>query len=235
MRFLGEALDRLEDSSRHRALIELSQIGRERRRLEHQDRSGGLLLALTRAFASGFGELAEFSARLSDGRVRYGDKPQSLTELMEKSGSKIEHLVLKVVGPLVFDRFSGETGTHAWTTSAFGSELVRVVVTPSEVDVPCGAVIEAHLEQILRFERALDEGLVPIPDNPLKLLPMVRRLTYDPPVSSDEPERAPLLVEDYRLGYVEEISTRSLEDAIRRCLWLGVGTSAQPSTDGDAS
>ncbi|MCB9585131.1 MAG: ATP-dependent Clp protease ATP-binding subunit [Polyangiaceae bacterium] len=232
VRFLGEALARLEDSSRHRVLIELSQIGRERRRLEHQGRGGGLLLALTRAFGSGFGELAEFSARLSDGRVRYGDKPQVLAELMESSGSKIEHLVLKIVGPLVYDRFFGETGTHAWTTTAFGSELVRVVVTRSETDVPCGALIEAHLEQILRFERALDEGLVPIPENPLKLLPMVRRLTYDPPLGSDEPERGPLLVEDYRLGYVEEISTRSLEDAIRRCLWLGVGTSTQ---EGEAS
>lgn len=226
VRFLGEALAKLEDSSRHRVLIELSQIGRERRRLEHQDREGGLLLALTRAFGNGFGELAEFSARLSDGRVRYGDKPQQLAELMAKAGGEIEHLVLKIVGPLVYDRFYGETGTHAWTTSAFGSELVRVVVSKSDADVPCGAVIEAHLEQILRFERALDEGIVPIPKNPLQLLSMVRRLTFDPPVGAEDNERAPILVEDYRLGYVEEFSTRNLEDAIRRCLWLGVGTSS---------
>ncbi|MCA9626471.1 MAG: ATP-dependent Clp protease ATP-binding subunit, partial [Myxococcales bacterium] len=226
VRFLGEALAKLEDSSRHRVLIELSQIGRERRRLEQQDQ-GGLLLALTRAFGQGFGELAEFSARLKDGRVRHGDDPGALAELTQISGGSIEHLVLKIVGPLVYDRFSGETGTHAWTTTAFGSELVRVVVSRLQEDVPCGALIEAHLEQILRFERALDEGLTPIPENPLRLLPMVRRLSFDPPLDSEDSERAPLLIEDYRLGYVEEISTRNLEDAIRRCLWLGVGTSAE--------
>lgn len=232
--FLRKALQS-SDPAGHRVLVNLSVLGRERRRVTGQSEHN-LMSALVGAFTVGPVELIEYSARLKSGRVNTADRLEGLLKLLERPPSNkasepesaVQQVVLKLTGPAVFEYLARETGTHVWTSTAFGSELVRVTVDRAAIDTPSGALIEATLEQSLRFERALDEGLTPIPQNPLAILPLVRRLVFDPPPAGAS-RRAPLLVEDYRLGHTEELAVYGLDEGVRRCLWLGMGAVATPA------
>lgn len=202
--FLERAAATVGDLGRHTIDIEVAPIGERRRGDRFQQRPLVLLPALHDAYKAGYGEVeaAWFSAR---GGVT--DKPVSdpsvIRTLVRKSGLNI------------LDYFEGETGCHVWESVRFGTAVARVEVRSASDEAP-GRVLEGRRAQRQAFEDALEAGTEPLPENPRRLLPVVRRLGFDPPTTSGA--LAEIEVEDYLLGHAEVTRARSLGDVLPK-LW----------------
>ncbi|WP_437814248.1 hypothetical protein [Sorangium sp. So ce1078] len=127
-----------------------------------------------------------------------------------------ELLVLSVVGLCVLDFFELETGAHVWTSLARGPEVVRVRVLPARPGLSPAAAVREHLERQAAFDEAARHGGA-LPPNPAALLPVVRRIRFDPP--RRQGRAAPIEIEDYAMGYAEAAQVRSLSQALAP-LWL---------------
>ncbi|WP_437571184.1 AAA family ATPase [Sorangium sp. So ce542] len=222
---LRRALRKVDEPGQHAVLIELL-------RAAHLDeapaggaggaREEGLFEALARAYGEAAGEVDGWASAPS-GRAPPGDR--RAPEIEQGRGTAgldatlsrgAELLVLSVVGLCVLDFFELETGAHVWTSLARGPEVVRVRVLPARPGLsPAGAVRE-HLERQAAFDEAARQGGA-LPPNPAALLPVVRRIRFDPP---RQPGRAaPIEIEDYVMGIAEASLARSLSQALAP-LWL---------------
>ncbi|WP_437610389.1 AAA family ATPase [Sorangium sp. So ce834] len=222
---LRRALRTVDEPGQHAVLIELL-------RAAHLDeapaggaggaREEGLFEALARAYGEAAGEVdgwagAPAGRAPSGGRrapeIEQGRGTAGLDAMLSRGA---ELLVLSVVGLCVLDFFELETGAHVWTSLARGPEVVRVRVLPARPGLsPAGAVRE-HLERQAAFDEAARQGRA-LPPNPAALLPVVRRIRFDPP---RQPGRAaPIEIEDYAMGFAEASLARSLSQALAP-LWL---------------
>ncbi len=123
----------------------------------------------------------------------------------------------------MLDLLGGEQGSHIWRSLGRGSDVLRVRVWPvgsraggGEQQTP-EEVIARHVEGAVAFARGLEQGADPLPQNPDRLLPLVREYRFDP--SSHARQGAPLDLVDYALGYAASMKVRTLADGLRR-LWL---------------
>ncbi|WP_437317745.1 AAA family ATPase [Sorangium sp. So ce385] len=222
---LRRALRKVDEPGQHAVLIELL-------RAAHLDeapaggasgaREEGLFEALARAYGEAAGEVDGWASAPS-GRAPAGERRGPEIEqgrgtagLDATLSRAAELLVLSVVGLCVLDFFELETGAHVWTSLARGPEVVRVRVLPARPGLsPAGAVRE-HLERQAAFDEAARHGRA-LPPNPAALLPVVRRIRFDPP---RQPGRAaPIEIEDYAMGFAEASLARSLSQALAP-LWL---------------
>ncbi|WP_437590503.1 AAA family ATPase [Sorangium sp. So ce1000] len=224
---LRRALRKVDEPGQHAVLIELLRAARfdEGPAGARDEPEEGLFEALARAYSEAGGEVEGWAcaplgrASDGDGRARVieqGRGAAGLDAALSAAGRGAELLVLSVVGLCVLDFFELETGVHVWTSLARGPELVRVRVVPARPGLsPAGAVRE-HLERQAAFDEAARHGRA-LPPNPAELLPVVRRVRFDPPRRPGA--TAPIEIEDYVMGYAESALVRSLSQALAP-LWL---------------
>jgi len=177
-----------------------------------RDGEPGLLEWMTRALVDWRGTVERVAARVSDGSVHEGTGPEAALEVLELG---VQHVAIELSGPGARAFFAGEHGCHVWSSALRDSEIVRVEPTAAGC-VPSDLVAEL-LDARGRFEAALERSDAELPDNPLSLLPAVRRFSFDAPARPSE--RVPIDVEDYRLGFGRTLRAPSPEPLLP-LLWL---------------
>ncbi len=214
--FLKRAMELVERPEQHSVFVELLRVGKAKQgqRFSREDQSGSLLESLTQAYLHGplgEGELESFALVGSD-KLISGTKPEEV-----QLNSTTEHVVLKLVGLCLLELFKGENGAHVWQSLALGTELIRVRIWSAfgHDDHPKD-ILQQHQQARSRFEEAMEKGLAP-PPNPDALLPAVRVLTFEPPARAGRLGK--IEVEDYGLGYSQQVSANSLLDALRP-MWI---------------
>jgi len=204
VRFLKRALAR-EDAG-HSVVLEVSRVGGARARGTMQ-----LFWALVTQYMTKRGEVVSAAARLHRGEVVVEETLQRLV----RRAHHTEQVALSVVGVDVADYFAGEHGCHVWTSVTGGSEVVRVRVLPPEREP--AALLEHNIAARKTYEEALERGDEELPENPEALLPVVRRIRFDPPRRG---QTAPIDIEDYRLAHAESRRVEKLADALPVFFWL---------------
>ena len=204
---LFRAVDLADEPGQHAVVLSVSDIGPQR----HPDSTPRLPLitSLVHRYGRLAGRLDRWATTDGKGRIARGIGPTTL----EKCKVEPTDAVLRIVGPCVADFFAPEHGVHVWM-SHYGPQLVRVEVggLPNLTDPtdPMDTEPEDMLAQRLsardRFRKATEPG----PPNPDALLPLVRRVHYDPPLRRGG---APLQVEDYPMGFAATFNAQRLEDA----------------------
>ncbi|WP_437876921.1 AAA family ATPase [Sorangium sp. So ce513] len=228
---LRRALRKVDEPGQHAVLIELFRAARFAEAPSGGARDAaeeGLFEALARAYAEAGGEVEGWAGAPSgsgpDGHptadrradTRAVEQGRGAAGLDAVLSSGPELLVLSVVGLCVRDFFELETGSHVWTSLARGPEVVRVRVLPSRPGLSPAGAVRDHLERQAAFDEAARRGRA-LPPNPAALLPVVRRIRFDPP---RRPGRAaPIEIEDYVMGHAEAALVRSLSQALAP-LWL---------------
>jgi len=195
--FVKRTAPTLEDTGRHEAFIEVLRLGQGQAtgpRFATGDRPT-LFGAMVSAFEAGTGEV-------------------------EDRASAEDMAVLKVSGLHIVDAYVGEMGCHLWESVSGGTEIVRVRVFSAD-DRTARDVVKAHREARATFQAALDgdaAGAVDdvdvdaLPENPDRLLPVVRRLSWEVPERAGE--LTPIEVEDFVTGTVEATRARRLQDVL---------------------
>ncbi|MCC6877514.1 MAG: AAA family ATPase [Sandaracinaceae bacterium] len=210
------SVERLET---HRVLVEIARVGQGRRPPSYGRAAEGFFEKLVRHYAGhdaaeGGGtsraELAAVATRDEDGRVH---EAESLDRLFER---RLVTVVLDLEGLALRHAFELEHGSHVWTSIEGSSEIVRVRLLEGE-----GArdAVARQQRAARELDAALSRGDAELPPNPEALLPVVRRIAFDPPARPGE--SAPLEVEDYVLGHVEVLGARDVIEAVRLMRWLG--------------
>ncbi|WP_437968286.1 AAA family ATPase [Sorangium sp. So ce260] len=220
---LRRALRKVDEPGQHAVQIELLRAAHvEEGPAAGPDgaREEGLFEALARAYGEAGGEVEGWagapSGRAPSGDRRAIEQGRGTAGLDAMLSGGAELLVLSVVGLCVLDFFELETGAHVWTSLARGPEVVRVRVLPARPGLSPAAAVREHLERQAAFDEAARHGRA-LPPNPAALLPVVRRIRFDPP---RRPGRtAPIEIEDYAMGYAEAAQVRSLSQALAP-LWL---------------
>jgi ATP-dependent Clp protease ATP-binding subunit ClpC len=210
LQFLRRALRKVTDPQQHAVFVELLRIGHPRHagRLRAKDAGAGigLLESLASIYASRE-ELDTFAMRLDDGRILDGRSAEDLPN------ADLAQVVLRLVGLCVRDLFEDEDGCHVAESLTLGRELVRVRVLSVDTALSPRKIIEAHLKMRREFERALEDGISPLPQSPDALRPAVRVIRF----AEDTPPTVE--VEDYRLNYSAKVRVRSLGEILEK-LWL---------------
>ncbi|WP_437992229.1 AAA family ATPase [Sorangium sp. So ce145] len=224
---LRRALRKVDEPGQHAVLIELLRAARldEGPAGARDEPEEGLFEALARAYGEAGGEVEGWacaplgSASGGDGRARVveqGRGAAGLEAMLAAPGRGAELLVLSVVGLCVMDFFELETGAHVWTSLSRGPEVVRVRVLPARPGLSPARAVREHLDLQAAFDEAARRERA-LPPNPAELLPVVRRVRFDPPRRPGA--TAPIEIEDYVMGYAESSLVRSLSQALAP-LWL---------------
>lgn len=195
---LFRAVELADDPDQHAVVIHVTDIGPARR----VDSAPGLplLTSLARRYGRVDGTLDRWALADAKGHMHDGIGPATL----ESCGVVPTDVVLRVVGPCVADFFAPEHGVHVWM-SHYGPQIVRVEVGAA-VDREPDDLLAGRLAARERFRNATEPGH----PNPDALLPLVRRVHYDPPVQGGG---APMQVEDYPTGFAATYNARRIEDA----------------------
>jgi ATP-dependent Clp protease ATP-binding subunit ClpC len=215
--FLRRALRRVDEPGQHAVMIELVRMGQLDEAGRFDKERGGLLESLARAYVGAQGELESWAGKnryWAAERSESGTDEGYLSTYLDTGGG--ERLVLRIVGLSVLDFFALEQGSHVWTSLARGPEVVRVRVWPARPDETPEQVIEAEEEKQRRFDEAAREGR-DLPENPTALLPVVRKIRFDPPRRAGT--TSALEIEDYVMGYADTVEVRDLTDALEP-IWL---------------
>ena len=211
--FLRRALACAEEPGEHAVLVELAPLGWEPGGGPRTEEPGeGLLGPLVRAYLGQRCELERYAVARPGG-IDEGDDPEELGLLLRPEPTMV---VLELVGLGVADLLSGETGCHMWSSLAGGSRVLRVRVLPAPRTDGPAAHVRVHAAAAARFTEALERGEDPLPQNPDRLLPLVREYRFDPPGGAGS---APLELTDHGLGYAAALHARSLEEGLG-ILWL---------------
>jgi ATP-dependent Clp protease ATP-binding subunit ClpC len=211
-RFLERALQEGHDLDEHAILIELVRLGELSERRRFSGGSPGLLEWLGFAYASARGGLERAAVTYPDGKIEVAQSARGLEALLRR---RVRAIALLVLGPSVKSFLIGETGCHVRRTAAAGPEIVRVQILKA---ADPAQHLASHEVRRIAFEEALEAGTA-LPDNPERLLPIVRSLRLEP-----LPERATTAsLEDYRLAYTTERRVRVLSDLLRDVWYLSAG------------
>ncbi|MEI9952911.1 MAG: AAA family ATPase [Pseudomonadota bacterium] len=209
---LGGLLETAHEPDRHVALVEVMQLSLHHERRRFAQSSPGLCAWLAQAYAGARGALDSAATASWDGALR-AVTPGQLDEALR---DRPKLVVLRLVGPGVFDFLSRETGCQVRRTLASGPEIVRVRVLPGHHDPLAWA--ERQREAVRAFESGL-EARGPVQLNPEALLPVIRSLGFEP----DAVGLSPLRVEDYRFASVTSRRVRRLADVLFELWLLGAG------------
>ncbi|MCC7542224.1 MAG: ATP-dependent Clp protease ATP-binding subunit, partial [Deltaproteobacteria bacterium] len=222
-RFLPHVTSVVENPASHSVRLELSRMGAASRpRMGVGRAPDGMLEWLARAYAS-HGKLVAFatSPRRDFPLAMTGHDAAAL-ESAFLAGT--EDAVLDLEGLGISLLLAGEHGSHLWESVAGGAEVVRVLVSPLEgASSPPAAVIEAHHARLGAFERALEGGEQPLPEDPGALLPAVRRLRFDLPRLGSGGAPYDVALEDYGLAHVASLRVASPIPVLERALLLRMG------------
>jgi hypothetical protein len=193
-------------------LLRVGQAGEPRPALP----GPGLLDWMMQAYAVP-GHVERIGARFPDGRINEikGDAP---LDTLGPSGMRQPiHAIVHISGLFAREAYAGEEGCHIWRSFSTEPEIVRVRL----LDPPAGAtprdLLGAHAASVERFERALEEGTDPLPDNPERMLPTVRTLTFRPPLRPREVFEVE--VEDFHLGWAGRRQVTAISQVLLD-LWL---------------
>ncbi len=198
-------------TARHAARIEVRHVG--------PVRASSDVGPIVRAYLGIDGvELGACASVLAGGRM-----VQSHGKLPWQDGERATHVVLDVVAVGIGDRLRLERGTHAYHTLAEGARLAVVSIGSESAPEPL-QVLKAHLEARGQFERALEQGQSALPDNPDRLLPLIRRVHYR--ASSEPSVPGTFEVEDYQLQMRVCTRARDLTEAYQP-LWQVVDSSEE--------
>ena len=209
---LGSLLEGAHEPDRHVAIVEVLQLSLHHERRRFSKSGLGLCAWLSRAYADARGTLDSAAIATWDGAVQAA----TASQLDEALTLRPKLVVLRLVGPGVFDFLQRETGCQVRRTLTSGPEIVRVRVLPGHHE-PLSWV-ERHVAAVTAFERGL-EGRGALRENPEALLPVIRSLRYEP-----EPNQAsPLRIEDYRFAHVASRRVRKLRDLLNELWLLGAG------------
>jgi ATP-dependent Clp protease ATP-binding subunit ClpA/ATP-dependent Clp protease ATP-binding subunit ClpC len=218
--FLQQALGKVHVPGQHAVFVEVLQVGVAQRVPGLREGADSLMDALVGAYlnVSPAVELEAWAVRGGRSTVAavHGDGERT-DRLLEARRGQPAQVVLKLIGLNVLDLLAGEQGSHIWRSLGRGSDVLRVRVWQAGVEAQPEEVIEQHAAGAAAFSQGLEQGADPLPENPDRLLPLVREYRFDPP--SQPRQGAPLDLVDYALGYAATLKVRSLADGLRR-LWL---------------
>jgi ATP-dependent Clp protease ATP-binding subunit ClpC len=126
---------------------------------------------------------------------------------------KCDLVVMKIVGLCIKDYLELESGTHVWQPSVREPELLRVRILPA----PSGMTAKQHVATYVELKERADREGLPSVERPDRLLPVVRKIHFDPP----PPRRAATLLEmeDFVLGMPYSTRVTAIADAFAT-LWL---------------
>lgn len=221
--FLAGALARADDHEQHAVTFVLSSQARRERVDRFSTPPDPLLSALALGYAHGRGTCEAFAVEHRDGTIVEG---RGFAELGPQLPTA-ERVVLTVVGLAVRETALLERGTHLLARLSAGPSVVRVDVLPPAPDP--GELLRRQRAAREAFEAALDRGETA--DNPEPILPVVRRLAFDPPVAAGTSALAE--IEDLRLGTADVVHATRLSAVLER-VWL-VARSHRPAAVPSAS
>lgn len=202
--FLERAVD-AQDLGVHEVLVELLRVGQARG--VHL----GLFMKLHEFYATWRGDCIRAAGRQGSEILSFG-----ASDLATMPRARhFDHVVLQIGGVAIREWLAGEEGCHVWNAVTKGSEVVRVRVLPATKTPE--EVVREHLEARERFEHALETGEAPPPD-PERLLPVVRRIRFNPPARRTDV--APYEIEDYPTSYVDRGNVADITAVLPTLLWL---------------
>jgi ATP-dependent Clp protease ATP-binding subunit ClpC len=210
---LRRARHLVDDPSQHAIFVELLRAGQLDEVGRFEAEREGLFEWLIAAYGWARGEIESW-ASVRRGEALVSGVGAPAVDATKDGGTS--HVVLKIVGLCVLDFFELETGSHVWTSLARGPEVVRVRVWPAPPGETPAQILERHETQQRAFDEAIREGQS-APANPSALLPVVRKIRFDPPRRTGAV--APLEIEDYVMGYAETVQVVSVNEALAP-LWL---------------
>jgi ATP-dependent Clp protease ATP-binding subunit ClpA/ATP-dependent Clp protease ATP-binding subunit ClpC len=211
VQFLGRVLESIDDPNQHAIFIELLQVhhGVSATRFARNDAHITMISEMVTAFTTHRGQVDEWAAVVED-RVETGRGGGAIRELTKSARPSM--VILKLVGVCVLDFFELDTGCHVWNRLSTTPEILRIKVTPAPLGVTPFERMSRHREAKIAFEKAIEKGVSPLPENPEALLPVVRRFRFDPPGDGAPPTT--LEVEDFPLGYTTMVRRSRLSDAL---------------------
>ena len=222
--FLVRNLPTFDNLAAHSAWVEVTQIGKDPRGYatnRFADSMEGLIDWLAATYAQVRSDwLDGFGCLLPNGKIRWktDGASQAIGDALALRPTRI---ALKLSGLFAHDFFSGEVGSHIWQPPSAEPEIVRVDVTAPASDVDPRTRIESRVAAAANFERALDAGAEPLPENPLALLSAVRSLRFRLPLRAGDVFTVD--IEDFRTSVVAQHNVTHISAAIRRLLlsWRG--------------
>lgn len=206
VQFLERAIH-AEDLEVHEVLIELLRVGQARGNADLH-----FFSKLSRFYSGWRGECVGAAVRKADGSIASFDGDDVFSKLGER---RLDHAVLHLSGVAIREWLAGEEGCHVWNAVTKGSEVVRVRILPATQSPE--DVVRGHLDARKAFEEALETGNVPPPD-PERLLPVVRRIRFNPP--ERRTTTAPYEIEDYPTSYVDRGNVADITEVLPTLLWL---------------
>jgi ATP-dependent Clp protease ATP-binding subunit ClpC len=130
------------------------------------------------------------------------------------------HLLLRVSGLFARVAFTGEEGCHIWRSPAAEPQIVRLRVLEADAEAAAASLIAEHRARLREFEQALEDGREPLPENPERLLPAVRALSFQPPLRPGEV--FPIELEDFRLDQIRTSHAVSPLQIFQQLWWLSL-------------
>ena len=207
--FLQGALDRVDEDDQHAVTVHLVAESRRERIDRFVVMDDPLLSALATGYAESRGTCEAFAVLSDEGALTTG---RGAAELILALPGAVQ-IVLTIVGLGVRALFAPEQGTHILSRLAASPAVVRVSV--------CAAVasptdfLQSRGRERDAYEAALDRGEAA--QNPLPLLPVVRRIAYDPPSATGQSAVAE--VEDLHLHLADAFYAPRLSTVLAR-VWL---------------
>ena len=221
--FLRRHLARVADPEAHVVTVSLSRVGHGRAAAAGDVATPGTLAWVARLFgrAGWLGSAERWldvgAARRVDGSiVELAAQPArgqlALDDALERP---VTHVVLVLRDVLIAPALAAEHGSHVFRSLAGEPEIVRVELLPGAVE-PRAAVLE-HGRRLAAFEAAVEHG-ADLPDNPERLLPVVRTVGWRAPLRVGESWRVDL--EDLVTGWSPTLDVPTVEDAVRAAWWM---------------
>lgn len=213
--FWERTLEHAQNPEEHTILIELTRVSRSAGTSRFEAKQPGLLEWYAEAILRSRGDVELLAVSDDEGRVEERNPAHGFQ-------TAYRQIALRVNGPGIRSFFVGEEGCQIRDSLTGGTEVIRIVVlSGTELD-PLTYLLnqEARRE---RFIEALEasENDASLPDDPDRLLPVIRRIQFDQmDVDANGVRPATWVdVEDYPLGYVYRGKVKQLADVFST-LWL---------------
>ncbi|HKE20385.1 MAG TPA: AAA family ATPase [Kofleriaceae bacterium] len=199
--FLVRCAPHLADPGAHDAWVELLRLGR--------------------------GDEGDFAARRREllDWMTEAYRATGMVEEVVPAADGAPHLLLRVSGLFARVAFAGEEGCHIWRSPAAEPQIVRLRVLDADAEAAAASLLAEHRARLREFEQALEDGREPLPENPERLLPAVRALSFQPPLRPGEV--FPIELEDFRLHQIRTAHSVSPLHIFQQLWWISLAREAR--------
>jgi len=218
--FLERAVQHADVPEQHAVLIELTRISRSAGTSRFEAQQPGLLEWMAETFLETRGDVDAIATVGDDGAGDDGAVVDVDLAASRGFAKAYRQIAINLFGPGMRTYFSGEEGCHVRESRSGSTEVVRVRIFDGR-GVSAAEHLRQHEARRKAFIDALERGgpEAHLPDDPDVLLPIVRRIQFDPGSLGASAGLAWIDLEDYPLGYVTRTKVRHINE-ILPSLWL---------------